>query len=242
MGLPEEIAGWICSQVRRASAQGLVLGLSGGLDSAVVAVLSKRAVQENMLGLIMPCETAPEHLELAWFAASELGIPSKEISLDEIHQKLVGLLPAGSHLARANLKARLRMTTLYYFANSLNYLVVGTGNKSEISVGYFTKYGDGGVDILPLGDLLKTEVRELARQLDIPERILEQPPSAGLWQGQTDEAEIGLSYADLDNALSAIADGSTDAVPEAVLSRVETMMRVSRHKRALPPVFRQQHS
>src|SRR5690606_5628013 len=105
-------------------------------------------------------------------------------------------------MAVANLKPRLRMTTVYYVANTRNYLVAGTGNRSELTIGYFTKYGDGGVDLLPIGRLLKAEVRELARELGIPERIITKAPSAGLWAGQTDEGEMGFTYAELERYLS----------------------------------------
>jgi len=132
-------------------------------------------------------------------------------------------------LAQANLKPRLRMLTLYYLANRLGYLVVGSGNRSELEVGYFTKYGDGGVDILPLGNLLKSEVWELARYLGIPEEIISKPPSAGLWPGQTDEGELGISYEELDRYLM-----SGEASAE-VKQRIEALSRSSSHKRCPPP-------
>ncbi len=238
MDLGEQIVGWIASQVEAAGAKGAVLGLSGGLDSTVVAELCRRALGERMLALIMPCETTPENLELARRAADELDIPTEEISLDEAYEKLLEVLPEGNQLVRANLKARLRMLTLYYFANRLGYLVAGTGNKSELMIGYFTKFGDGAVDILPLGDLLKTEVRELARGLGISQAIIDRVPSAGLWEGQTDEGEIGLSYQDLDRTLAAIEAGHTDEVPADTLAKVQRMREASEHKRALPPMFR----
>ncbi|MHC1587128.1 MAG: NAD(+) synthase, partial [Candidatus Syntropharchaeia archaeon] len=136
-------------------------------------------------------------------------------------------------LASANVKPRLRMTTLYYFANKMNYLVAGTGNKSELSIGYFTKYGDGGVDILPIGHLLKTEVRELAKKLGIPEKIIKKIPSAGLWEGQTDEGEIGMSYESLDRILSSI-----NSIKEGKeVERVKEMIKKAKHKRKPPEIF-----
>ena len=123
------------------------------------------------------------------------------------------------------------MTTLYFVANSLNYLVAGTGNRSELTIGYFTKYGDGGVDVLPLGALLKSEVQALARELEIPAPIIEKPPSAGLWLGQTDEAEMGFTYADLESYLT----NGPDAVSPALALRIERLVRASDHKRALAP-------
>jgi len=120
------------------------------------------------------------------------------------------------------------MLTLYYFANQLSYMVVGASNKSELSAGYFTKYGDGGVDILPLGNLLKREVKELAGFLGIPQEIIDKPPSAGLWSGQTDEAELGFSYDQLDSYLSA------GKAPDDVKIKIESMISAHRHKR-MPP-------
>ena len=140
-------------------------------------------------------------------------------------------------MAYANLKPRLRMCALYYFAQKLNYLVAGTGNKSELVVGYFTKYGDGGVDILPLVGLLKTEVRQLAKELKIPREIIEKTPSAGLWHGQTDEGEMGITYEELDRIIVAIGRKKIKGISKAKLSKVKKMMRGSLHKRAPIPVF-----
>jgi len=137
--------------------------------------------------------------------------------------------PAVNRLAKANLKARLRMLTLYYFANQLKYMVAGSGNWSELSVGYFTKYGDGGVDILPLGKLVKGEVKKLAGFLGIPREIIDKPPSGGLWPGQTDEGEIGFSYEELDRYLV-----TGEALSE-LRDRIESMIATSDHKRMPPP-------
>jgi NAD+ synthase len=135
-------------------------------------------------------------------------------------------------LPEANIKPRLRMTSLYFIANSLNYLVAGTGNRSEITLGYYTKYGDGGCDVLPIGALLKSEVRSLARELSVPMAIIEKAPSAGLWIGQTDEAEMGFSYDTLEKYLN---EGPS-SVPRETADRIEQLIRASGHKRALPPI------
>ncbi len=135
-------------------------------------------------------------------------------------------------MPEANVKPRLRMSALYFIANSLNYLVVGTGNRSELTLGYFTKYGDGGVDLLPIGGLLKSEVRALGRELGVPDRVIDKPPTAGLWVGQTDEAEMGFSY----DTLEAYVTKGPSAVDKAVAERIERLRKVSDHKRALPPV------
>ena len=132
----------------------------------------------------------------------------------------------------ANVKPRLRMTSLYFLANSLNYLVAGTGNRSEITLGYYTKYGDGGVDLLPIGGLLKSEVRALARELGVPARVIEKPPTAGLWVGQTDEDEMGFTY----DALEQYLKNGRAAVGDAVADRIEALRAASDHKRDLPPI------
>jgi NAD+ synthase len=157
-------------------------------------------------------------------------------AVGRLPEAITQLLAAGStdlraRIPMANIKPRLRMSVLYYIANSLNYLVAGTGNRSELLIGYFTKYGDGGVDILPLGNLLKSEVQTLARTLDVPSAIIDKPPSAGLWHGQTDEAEMGFSYADLESYLT---DGP-QAVSPALAMRIERLVRLSEHKRTLAP-------
>ncbi len=130
------------------------------------------------------------------------------------------------------------MTALYYLGQTNNYLVLGAGNKTELMVGYFTKYGDGGADLFPLGDLYKTEVWELARELSVPDEVVDRPPSAGLWPGQTDEDELGITYRSLDRILKAIEAGNTGGISESALGRVKKMIAGSAHKRTMPPVFR----
>jgi len=242
MQLAGRISEWIRQKVKEAGAEGVVVGISGGVDSSVVASLAKKAVGEKVLGVIMPCESEPLDEKYAWLVAEKLKIKAERVVLDSLYHRFSELLPSGKRLALANLKARLRMTTLYYFANNLNYLVVGTGNKSEISVGYFTKYGDGGCDILPLGDLLKTEVRKLARVLELPEEIINRVPSAGLWGGQTDEEEMGLRYEDLDEIISAIEAGKGSLTPKEVVARVKRLIEASQHKRSPVAVFKKTRS
>ncbi len=226
---------WLKEKVESAGAKGVVFGLSGGIDSSVVGVLAKRAFPDNLLGVIMPCHSNEQDKEDAVKVAEKFDIPYKIIPLDSVYDKYMEILPEEGEnlaLARANIKPRLRMITLYYFANTYNYMVLGTGNRSELEVGYFTKYGDGGADLLPLGDLVKSEVRELARFLKIPEEIIVKPPSAGLWQGQTDEGEMGITYEELDRYLL------TGEGKKEVIEKIEEMRRRSMHKRALPEIFR----
>jgi len=230
------ISEWIKEKVREAGAEGVVLGISGGVDSALTAALAKKALGDKVLGLLIPCHSTPTDLEHARLVADKFGIETEYVDLSPVFDRLMASLPRGSDLAVANLKPRLRMATLYYFANSRNDLVAGAGNKSELTVGYFTKYGDGGADILPLGDLLKSQVRELARELGVPEEIIAKPPSAGLWAGQTDEGEMGITYDELDRTISAIEKGDTSGCDEAILERVKAMVAASEHKRQPIPV------
>jgi NAD+ synthase len=130
------------------------------------------------------------------------------------------------------------MITLYYHANKLNYLVVGTGNRSEAVMGYFTKYGDGGVDICPLGGLLKSQVRELAAELGIPAKITGKKPSAGLWHGQTDEEEMGITYAVLDKIILGLEENKLAGLDQELVKKVKEKMKGTEHKRSLPPIFR----
>jgi len=232
--LAEKLVLWLRERVLAGGCKGVVLGMSGGVDSSVMAVLCQRAFPQSMLGVLMPCYSSPEDEEHALAVASKFSIPTKTVVLDSVFDALLKVLPedsadpAASQLAKANLKVRLRMLTLYYFANQLKYMVVGSGNRSELSVGYFTKYGDGGVDILPLGNLVKGQVRELASFLGIPQEIIDKPPSAGLWPGQTDEGDLGFSYDELDRYL---ASGQAS---DEVRGRIESMMAAGSHKR-LPP-------
>jgi NAD+ synthase len=234
--LARNLADWVKSQVLEARCEGTVFGLSGGVDSSVVGALCKRAFPDTCLGVLMPCHSAETDTEDAGHVAQQLGIPTATVRLDRVLDALLDALPdeggdpGARKLAEANLKPRLRMATLYHFANRHRYLVVGTGNRSEIAVGYCTKYGDAGVDILPLGNLLKSRVRDLARHLGIPGRVILKPPSAGLWEGQTDEGEMGLTYEELDCYLD------TGEATEEVRRRVEALSRAAAHKMCLPPI------
>ncbi len=234
--LAEKLTSWIRDEVTARGCLGVVIGMSGGVDSSVVAVLCKRAFPENTMGVMMPCHSNPDDKAHAQTVADKFDIPTVEVALDSIYEAFITKLPEFKdnpelkHLAQANLKPRLRMVTLYYIANQLKYMVVGSGNRSEATIGYFTKYGDGGVDIMPLGNLVKSQVRELARYLGVPAPIIDKPPSAGLWEGQTDEAEMGISYEALDRFIL------TGEASEEVRIKIEKMMDSSAHKRSLPPL------
>lgn len=239
----DKIVAWIKKQVQGAGVKGCVFGLSGGLDSSVVGALCVKAFPRGSLGLLMPCFSHEEDLRDAQALAEKFSIPIKLIDLkpacNQLYVQLEGKAYDGRemNLAIANLKPRLRMITLYYHANKLNYLVVGTGNRSEAVMGYFTKYGDGGVDILPLGGLLKSEIKNLARELGIPDRIINKKPSAGLWHGQTDEEEMGITYAMLDKIILGLDKNKTTGLDQKLVKKVKQKMKETEHKRSLPPVF-----
>ncbi|MBI4981710.1 MAG: NAD+ synthase [Candidatus Omnitrophica bacterium] len=232
-----KIVNWIKKEIKASGAKGIVLGLSGGIDSSVVAALSKEAVgKNNVLGLFLPCHSQPQDLADAKLLAKNLGIQTKLLDLSNIFDSLTKILPEASPMARANLKPRLRMLTLYYFANKYNYLVAGTGNKSELSVGYFTKHGDGATDILPIGCLLKRQVVALAKELKIPEQIITKPPTAGLWPGQTDEKEMGITYLELDDILDCMYKNRKQSASKIKVSKVVKMHKLSEHKRQGPKI------
>jgi NAD+ synthase len=240
-----DIASWLRQRLTAATARGFVVGLSGGIDSAVVARLCQLAGQ--VVGVILPCGSDPRDEADAGLVADAFSIPVIRIDLEPACEALLGqarsavdALPSEmrprvdestGRLALGNVRPRLRMAALYYVANSLNYLVAGTGNRSELTIGYFTKHGDGGVDCLPIGHLLKSQVRTLAQELSVPQAIIDKASSAGLWLGQTDESEMGFSYADLERYL---IDGP-EGVSPALALRVERMIRAAEHKRSLPP-------
>jgi len=232
----KKLTDWIKEKVDAAGAKGAVFGMSGGIDSSVIAGLCIKVFPETSLGLIMPCHSADEDKKHAELCAKTFNVPTRFVPLDDIMDGYLKLLPdfkAGvpqKRLAQANLKARMRMVTLYYTANRLNYLVIGSGNLSELTVGYFTKFGDSGVDILPLGNLVKKQVKELALFLGVPHIIIDKPPTAGLWPGQTDEGEMGFSYEALDNYIL------TGKAPPELKKRIDGMNARSAHKRAAAPI------
>ncbi|HEY0196520.1 MAG TPA: NAD+ synthase [Methanobacterium sp.] len=243
------ISGFIKDLIDESKSDGLVVGLSGGIDSSVVTYISAQAVnRDKILGLIMPSETtSTKDVHDALSVAEVLGIKKKVIPIDSILEE-VSTLPVSPNseeqhqLAQANLKARIRMLILYYHSNSMNRLVLGTGNKSELLVGYFTKYGDGGVDLLPLGDLYKTDVQKIAIHLAIPFNIINKPPTAGLWHGQTDEEELGITYQLLDKILYLLEKEKLQPeqvarelhMPEEEVLRIKSLMRSAEHK-LVPP-------
>jgi NAD+ synthase len=223
---------WLRKQISSRKAKGVVLGLSGGLDSCVAAALAIQALgTKKVLALVLPCHSHKKDYQHAMLFARKFGIRTRVIDLTRIYDALVKILPAADKLAVANIRPRLRMVVLYYFARKLGYLVCGTSNKSEIMSGYFTKYGDGASDILPIGGIYKTQVRKLAQELDIPAPIIEKPPTAGLWRDQTDEKDLGVTYSELDDILMRMERRQKQRLPKAKIARVRYLVVSSCHKR-----------
>lgn len=237
-------------QLAATGARGFVVGLSGGLDSAVVARLAQLAAPGHVVAAILPIHSDPEDERDAGTIARHFALTTVRVDLSDAYDTAIAAAQAGlqtlpeqtrgpkrtdpirARLPLANVKPRLRMTTLYFLANSLEYLVAGTGNRSELAIGYFTKHGDGGSDLLPIGQLVKSEVRALARELSVPSAIIERTPSAGLWIGQNDEEEMGFTYGDLQRYLEEGPQG----VSPALAMKIERLIRSSDHKRVLPPM------
>lgn len=262
--------------VEDADADGVVVGLSGGIDSTTAAAVAVEALgRERVYGLVLPADpSSPENVRDAQQQAYELGIDFRTVDVQSVVDRLTESMTRDLHLPAVggggspelprvpirmavttdgpieqtvgNAIARVRMLALYFEANLRDRLVLGTGNRTEIALGYFTKYGDGGVDLQPLGDLYKTEVRALARHLGVPDEIVRKQPTAGLWEGQTDADELGAGYETIDAVLRRLVDGdescteiarSLDVDVELVETYAE-MYADAAHKRETPPTPR----
>lgn len=236
---PEKIVryleGWIRERFGEANAKGAVLGISGGIDSALLAaLLAKTLGADKVTGVIMPCHSLPIDEKYARLLADKFKINVLKVDLSDSYDTLFAAIGGAgcelSGLAAANIKPRLRMITLYAVAQQKGCLVLGGGNKDEITMGYFTKYGDSGVDLLPLADLLKGEVWACAKYLGVPQEIIDRPPTAALWEGQTDESEMGVTYKDLD-AFIASGEGTRE-----LKEKVERAEKRSEHKKKFVPM------
>jgi NAD+ synthase len=230
-----------------AGADGAVIGLSGGIDSTLTAYLAVEALGPDAVhGLVMPSSAnESDNMSDAERVAEEIGIAYDVIDIEPIVDGITDAYPAGAddRSAAGNVRVRTRAVLSYFVANTESRIVLGTGNRSEALVGYYTKYGDQAVDCNPIGGLYKTQVRQLARHLGVPDRIVEKPPTAGMWSGQTDEDELGVDYETLDAVLALHIDGG---VPEAgtasivgvdpdTVRHVRDLHERSAHKRRRPP-------
>jgi NAD+ synthase len=242
----EKATEFIAEKVDEAGADGVVVGISGGIDSATASALAVEALGADAVhGLVMPSEVSQdENMSDAERHARDFGIEYDVIGIQPVVEKFLEEYPEeADEEAVGNLAARVRMCYNYLLANDEKLLVLGTGNRSEMLVGYYTKYGDGGVDILPIGGLYKTEVREVARELGVSEDIVGKTPTAGLWEGQTDEDELGASYDVIDDFLRAYVDEGASveeaadiaSIDDETAQRLVSLYRRSEHKRKTPP-------
>lgn len=243
--IEETLTYFIREEVQKAGFQKVVVGISGGVDSALTAFLAVKALgRENVIGISMPYKTSSRRsVEDARLVAEKLQIEFHEIDITPQIDAYFQLFPDADNVRRGNKMARERMSILYDFAHWKRALVIGTSNKSELLIGYSTRWGDSAHDINPIGDLYKTQVWEMAQFVGVPERIVKKKPSADLWPGQTDEGEIGLSYQTLDQILIGYVDLRLRreeliewGFEPQVVDRVLALVRNSQYKRKLPIV------
>lgn len=248
----DEILQFIRKVVQDADASGVVLGLSGGTDSTLTAALCTRALgKDKVLGILMPTSFTPERDNLdALELAEMLGIQTEKVNIDDICDAFVEALAIHgddpkTRIPLANVRARIRMIIPYYYANASNYLVAGTGDRSEMLIGYFTKYGDGGADFFPIAHLYKTQVRRLAKYLGVPERMADKPSSPQLYPGHKLSDELPLNYERLDPVLVGLFDcamtpekaSEVTDVPLAIVMEVVDRYNRTEHKRKSPPLI-----
>lgn len=239
------LTGFIKDQITKAGMKRAVLGLSGGIDSALSAYLSVEALgAENVLAVRMPYKTSnPASMNDATLVIESLGIPYLNIPITEMADPLINQFPDMSNLRKGNIMARLRMVTLYDQSVAFGGLVMGTSNKTEFLLGYSTIYGDSGVALHPLADLYKAQVRQLSRAMGVPQPILDKAPSADLWEGQTDEGELGYTYSSVDQVLFLLVDEryTVDEVVEegferTFVEKVWSRVKINHYKRTMPNI------
>ena len=241
-----KIVRFIRDYVKKSGTKGIVLGLSGGVDSSTVAALSSKAVGgKNVLGLLLPEEETRSKTDIqhAKTVAERFGLRSQICDITKTLEAFYSSIPVFDpvdYVCKGNIKARTRMIHIYYYANKLNLLVCGSSDKSETMMGYFTKWGDVAADISPLMDLYKTQVLGLARQIGVPETIIKKPPSPALWPGQTAEKELGVNYGVLDLVLYGLERFTAEAdiakqlgISEELVKRIEKRWLQSEHKRRM---------
>lgn len=240
-----EIHSFLQKKLEETQSSGYIIGVSGGLDSALAAKLAVDAVgSDKVHGWVMPGKPSdPKNMEDARQLCQNLGLNYKEIEIEEVVESFAETTPIEpSKKTKGNLRARTRMIYEYMAANEKNLLVIGAGNKTEIKIGYFTKWGDGAVDIRPMADLYKTEVKELAKHIGLPSKFIEKQPTAGLWEGQTDEGELGAKYSTIDTIMKNLLEtdltkqqiSKKTGIKESKIEKFNKMYKNSKHKRKQP--------
>lgn len=239
------LTGFIHSEITRAGFSRAVVGLSGGIDSSLSCYLTVEALgADNVLAIRMPYKTSSaDSLEHAELVIDELGVNSLTVPITDMVEPLFERFPEADPIRRGNVMARARMIVLFDQSQAFEGLVVGTGNKTEILLGYTTLFGDSACAINPIGDLYKTQVRQLAREMGLPPAIIDKPPSADLWVGQTDEGELGFTYAEVDQLLYLLVDQRykpedcvAEGFSESFVKVVVDLVKKNHFKRVLPPI------
>ncbi|MDE5545609.1 MAG: NAD(+) synthase [Malacoplasma sp.] len=221
------IANWINGVLEESKTKGFVFGVSGGIDSALICAIASKFFKDKSLALRLDIYNSTKDVNDANLVINHFKINSVNKNLEQTFNAIIKDLP-DNKLAKMNLKSRLRMVTLYYYAQVYNYLVCGTSNADEIYTGYFTKFGDSGSDFIPLANLTKNDVRECAKLLGVPNQIIFKDPSAGLFENQKDEDDLKVTYEMIDNFLE------KKEIPKNDYERIEYLHRISEHKRNLP--------
>lgn len=225
----EYLVTWLQEEIKKASCKGVIVGLSGGVDSSVVAAIAKKAFPNDSLGVYLPIGKMGQDLIDAQDVANFLELQTTTVDLTKTFEVISSEISLTSKLANANIKPRLRMTALYALAQEKSYLVLGTDNWAEWELGYFTKYGDGGVDLLPIIHLTKGQVKLMAKELNLPKNVYTKAPTAALWDGQTDEEELGYSYDEVDKYLTG------QNIDDDIKTKIEHQIKITEHKRVKLP-------
>ena len=241
--IQEKIKSFLVNEISQRQASGVIFGLSGGIDSAVIALLCAKAIKKNSLALLMPDSkiTPKADTEDALKIVDKLGLEYKLIDINPIHSEYSKYIEPNP-LALGNLRARIRANILYYYANAKNYLVLGSSDKSEFLIGYFTKYGDGAADLMPIVSLYKTQIKEFAKFLGVPSSIISKKSSPSLWEGHLAESELGSSYEEIDAVLHCTVDNnlslqdtaSFTGIKPSIVDKIHKLYKKNEHKRITP--------
>lgn len=224
----DRIVKFIESYLKQSKAKGFVFGVSGGIDSALIAAIASKYFKGQHLALTMNINNSKKDVSDGKLVVNHFNLNHVDVALTKVFKQFSKVVPKKNKALLGNLKARIRMNTLYAYAQANNYLVVGTSNADEFITGYFTKYGDSGSDIMPLVNLTKSSVYECAKLLNVPQQIIDKKPTAGLFENQTDEEDLKLTYKTIDNYLEGKKIKKEDQ------ERILELKRISRHKRELP--------